>query len=311
MGGILLSVCMITYNHERYVRHAIESVLMQETDFEIEIIVGDDCSTDHTIDIIHKIQKEYVGKIQLVEREQNIGMTLNSYDVRSRARGKYIAFLEGDDFWIKNDYLQSAVDFLETHKEAFSIARRMAVVNEREHPLGKIIPSIYPLNRYVTENDVKRWKVDLLHPGALVYRNFIKDHVEEFSFLAHGRRNFGGHMMMIYLLADMGKLYLSSDVTGAYRKVKRLTASNANSLVAQNELFWKKGRLEMFIYMREKMGKRYDFSEEISDEFVALNLYLKEKDIVDRIDVMKKYYKQLKPKEKKYVLSKLLSSYYF
>ena len=112
---ITCSVLMITYNHEKYFAKAIESVLMQKTNFDYEIVIGEDCSTDSTREIVLDYKAKHDDKIKLLLQEKNIGMMLNFIDTLKTCTGKYIALLEGDDYWTDPYKLQKQVDFLEAN----------------------------------------------------------------------------------------------------------------------------------------------------------------------------------------------------
>ena len=138
MNEPYLSVVFITYNHERYIRQALDSVLMQKTDFPFEIVVGEDCSTDHTRDILNEYKEKYPDQIRLLYREKNLGRpTLNVYQTAMECKGKYMAFLEGDDFWTDPEKLQKQVRFLEEHDEyeAVTIHRDWWVKTESRFPI--------------------------------------------------------------------------------------------------------------------------------------------------------------------------------
>ncbi|MER3632185.1 MAG: hypothetical protein C4325_08490 [Blastocatellia bacterium] len=111
-----VSVCMITYNHEPYIAQAIEGVLMQETDFPVELVIGEDCSTDNTRKICEDYAKRYPDKIRLHARESNLGMSQNFVKTICECRGEYIAFCEGDDFWTYEQKLAEQVEFLEKNR---------------------------------------------------------------------------------------------------------------------------------------------------------------------------------------------------
>ena len=113
----LVSVHMITYNHEPYIFQAIEGVLTQETDFPIELIIGEDCSTDRTREIVLDYQRKYPEIIRVIISDKNVGMHNNSRRTDKACRGKYIAFCEGDDYWTDPLKLQKQVDFLEKHSD--------------------------------------------------------------------------------------------------------------------------------------------------------------------------------------------------
>lgn len=110
-----VSVCMITYNQALYIRQAIDGVLMQKTNFPFELIISDDCSADETRDICRHYQLLYPEKIKLLFPEKNLGISANFYTTLFSARAKYIAFCEGDDYWIDPDKLQKQVDYLDAH----------------------------------------------------------------------------------------------------------------------------------------------------------------------------------------------------
>lgn len=115
----LVSIHMITYNHEKYIAQAIDGVLMQETNFEFELIICNDCSSDNTEGVILKYIKDHQNrkKIKYFKHEKNIGMMPNSLFALSQCNSKYIALCEGDDYWIDNKKLQKQVDFLEAHSD--------------------------------------------------------------------------------------------------------------------------------------------------------------------------------------------------
>jgi glycosyltransferase involved in cell wall biosynthesis len=110
-----VSVAMITYNHEAFVAQAIESVLMQKTDFDFELVIGDDCSTDKTRGVITEFTNRYPDKIRLLLPERNLGMNKNFAQTLFACKGQYIALLEGDDYWTSIDKLQRQVDLLDAN----------------------------------------------------------------------------------------------------------------------------------------------------------------------------------------------------
>lgn len=127
---VTVSVIVLTYNHEKYIRQALDSILMQETTFAYEILVGDDASTDGTADILKEYQRKYPNIFRLFLREKNIGATRNSYELLTSAKGQFLATCEGDDYWTDKNKLQLQVDFLETHKNYIGCAHRFLVVDD-------------------------------------------------------------------------------------------------------------------------------------------------------------------------------------
>jgi len=113
----LVSVCMITYNHEPYIAQAIEGVLTQQTAFPFELIIGEDCSTDGTRKIVFSYQKKYPDVIRVVTSGKNVGSKMNSFRTEEACQGKYIAYCEGDDYWHDPQKLQMQVEILESNPE--------------------------------------------------------------------------------------------------------------------------------------------------------------------------------------------------
>lgn len=114
----VVSVQMCTYNHEPYIRQAIEGVMMQKTDFEFELVIGEDCSQDNTREICFEYQKRYPDKIRVLWWHENVSkFGGNSRRVNARCRGEFIAFCEGDDYWIDPYKLQKQVDLMRAKRQ--------------------------------------------------------------------------------------------------------------------------------------------------------------------------------------------------
>lgn len=115
--GFKVSVLMLTYNQERYINEAIRSVMLQETNFPFELVIGNDASTDCTGTICADWQKKYPEQIVLFNRKKNLGLQQNFIQTYAQCRGQYIAICEGDDFWTDKRKLQIQADFLDTHPD--------------------------------------------------------------------------------------------------------------------------------------------------------------------------------------------------
>ncbi|MBU1215144.1 MAG: glycosyltransferase family 2 protein [Gammaproteobacteria bacterium] len=116
----MVSICCITFNHAEYIEHAIEGMLMQETTFPFEILINDDCSTDGTDEVIRAYEKKYPNLIFPVYQKENqfkFGGAINPRFNYLRAKGKYIAICEGDDYWTDSLKLQKQVSFLESNPD--------------------------------------------------------------------------------------------------------------------------------------------------------------------------------------------------
>lgn len=115
--NITVSICTITYNHERYISYALDSFISQITDFDFEIIVADDASVDGNQEIIKKYQRRHPDKIQTILRKENVGFVINWIDAINKCRGHYIAICEGDDYWIDPFKLQKQVKYLDANPD--------------------------------------------------------------------------------------------------------------------------------------------------------------------------------------------------
>ncbi|CAK7063221.1 glycosyltransferase [Tissierella sp.] len=114
---IKVSVLMTTYNHEEFIEEAIESVLMQEVNFKYELVIGEDCSTDNTREIVKKYKEKYPDIIKLSLQKENSEGRKNFTSAFDMCSGEYVALLEGDDYWTDENKLQKQVDFLDKNPD--------------------------------------------------------------------------------------------------------------------------------------------------------------------------------------------------
>ena len=127
----LVSVRVVTYNQERWIAQCLEGILMQRTSFPFEVVVGEDCSTDGTRAIVADYARRFPERIRALLHDANLGGQMNSYRVRQACRGKYLALVEGDDYWIDPLKLQRQVDFMEAHPEVSLCFHNALILNER------------------------------------------------------------------------------------------------------------------------------------------------------------------------------------
>ena len=109
-----VSIIMVTYNHGRYIEQAINSILSQNFNGSIELIIGDDCSTDDTTKIVHHFHENYPETIRLIKSDNNVGAHANFKRCIRACNGAYIALCEGDDYWHEKNKLQLQIDYLES-----------------------------------------------------------------------------------------------------------------------------------------------------------------------------------------------------
>jgi glycosyltransferase involved in cell wall biosynthesis len=139
-----VSVLIVTYNHERFIAQAIESALVQKTDFEYEIVIGEDCSTDSTRQIVQDYANHYPDKVRPLLHERNLGGSENFDRTLAECRGEFIAVLEGDDYWISAAKLQMQVDFMDRYADCAMCFHSVHVKCERgaTSPLPEIFPPL-------------------------------------------------------------------------------------------------------------------------------------------------------------------------
>jgi len=158
-----VSVLMITYNHEGFIQDAIESILMQKTDFSLELVIGEDYSTDGTKRICLEYQKKYPKIIRVLDAGKNLGVKENFLRTLRACKGEYIAYLEGDDFWTDPNKLQIQVDFLDANPNfalCFHRIKTLNMITKEEYVLSdKNIKEISVINdlckgNYICANSV-------------------------------------------------------------------------------------------------------------------------------------------------------------
>jgi glycosyltransferase involved in cell wall biosynthesis len=203
-----LSVMIITYNHERFIAHAIESVLAQRVKFDYEIVIGEDCSTDDTRAVIMDFHLRYPGRIVPLLRDQNIGAMRNLEATLAACRGRYIALLEGDDYWTSREKLERQVDFLDTHPGSSMCCHRVQYLDETGLAEADIFPSL-PAGSYTIEDLLRENFV--MTCSAVLRRDLVPVLPPWF------RKMKLGDWPMFALAARHGTIELMDEVMAVYR----------------------------------------------------------------------------------------------
>lgn len=147
-----LTIVSITYNHEKYIAEALDSFLMQKTDFQFEVIIADDCSTDNTAKIIQEYANKYPDIIKPILREKNIGCINNYIDTLSQAKGEYLIMCEGDDYFTDHLKLQKQVDFLDANQDYYLCFHKVRIFFDDGSRPDSIFPNkSYHFNKNVLE----------------------------------------------------------------------------------------------------------------------------------------------------------------
>lgn len=229
---IMVSVCCLVYNHEPFLRDCFESFVMQQTTFPIEILVHDDASTDHSADIIREYTAKYPDLFKPIYQTENqysqgkgfVGMTLNF----ERAKGKYIAMCEGDDYWIDPLKLQKQVDFMEKHSDVsymFTKNKRLAVdgiMKDFDARFPQNIPDVFDLH-YLIKN-----KMPVPPTQTICFRkDCYPEKMPEFNF-----KVIYGDVLTLYMVAHHHKIGFIDECTAVYREgVGIISRSNKKDLI--------------------------------------------------------------------------------
>jgi glycosyltransferase involved in cell wall biosynthesis len=229
MKRLKLSVALITYNHELFIGPAIESALGQKVNFDYEIVIGEDCSTDGTRAVVMDYQRRYPDIIRILLRERNIGGFRNMESTLAVCGGQYLAILEGDDYWTRPDKLQKQVDFLDAHPDRAICCHRARCLIEKDFGKACAEPLVFPFlaaGSYTIE-DLLRQNF-IMTCSAVLRRDVMASLPPPFSKIK------AGDWPRYVLAAKNGKIELMDDVMAVYR-LHRGGAWSAASRLGQVE----------------------------------------------------------------------------
>ncbi len=238
-----VSVAVISYNQEKYIRKAVESILAQNTVFDVQIVIGDDCSTDGTQQILLELDRAYPGRLQLVFNSKNLGISENAYNVRRLCKGEYLALLDGDNYWLDDDKLQRQVDFLDRHPEYIGCAHDIEVVDKNGKPYLGPYYALHKKGKVCTLKDIEQGYL----PGQIgtwVFKNIFKD-MTEVQLAAYRNCNSVGDSKLAMVLALYGDIYIYDQKMSALRMITDETSFSShsyNSNLSLDYLDWLEAR---------------------------------------------------------------------
>lgn len=220
--SLMVSICCLVYNHEPFLRECFDGFIMQQTTFPIEILVHDDASTDNSAEIIREYTAKYPDLFKPIYQTENqyskgkgyVGMTLNI----ERAKGKYIAFCEGDDYWTDMFKLQKQVEFLEEHEEYVLAFHDAKIIDEK----GNLITES-KMKLYYTEKMCHDWsEFDLMcaytpPTPTVIYRQTIisKALIE----MQNAKRLINGDTIIASIVGKYGKGKFMLDISNSVCRV--------------------------------------------------------------------------------------------
>lgn len=200
-----VSVTVVTYNHGDWLAQCLESIITQQTDFPFEVIVGDDASTDgRTVEVLREYATKYPNIVIPVYRQRNIGPIANYFDIVGRAKGEYIAHIDGDDYMLPQK-LQEQADLLDTHQEIAIAAHRMLPILD-DGMSEAYSKDNYP--EYGTAHDLLRYGCYFCHSSkmyrttAVITKNTDLPIVDFYLHIEH---------------ANSGGIYYSNKIMGGHR----------------------------------------------------------------------------------------------
>ncbi|MDB5111148.1 MAG: hypothetical protein JWR05_1637 [Mucilaginibacter sp.] len=211
---LMVSVCCTTYNQKQFITQTVESFLMQQTNFQFEIVIGDDYSTDGTSEVLKSFIEKYPAKIKVISAGKNVGPYQNMIDTVKACKGKYLALCDGDDYWTDPHKLQKQVDFLEQNPQYIICCHYTRVVDTE----GKTIhvdPNPLPLVH--SYHDLLIGKQEETKTATVVYHNIPEVH-QLFQKPWYFDCFAADKLLKLYATFNTGrKIYVMPEVMSCYR----------------------------------------------------------------------------------------------
>ena len=262
----MLSVCMITYNHELFISEAIESVIRQKTEFDFELIISDDCSTDSTSSIIQSYKRQFPEIIRIILRPKNLGMIPNFLQTVIECKGKYVAFLEGDDYWTDDYKLQKQVDLLERKPDIAVCFHPVKIINQ--HTGIFETTKTKKINRVTKTQDILLF--NYIATCSVVYRNLDKgvfpDWIRPLSM---------GDWPVHILNSLNGDILFLPDYMAVYR-LHGTSAWSANLTSISGKIRNTESKLELFLALKDHLPTKWQgiISSQIHTYRKLIDIYL-------------------------------------
>lgn len=262
--GTMVTVVCITYKHEEFIAQALDSFLMQKTNFKFKIFVGEDCGPDRTADIIREYAQKYPDIIVPFLREKNMGAQRNLIDMCQQATSPYIAFCEGDDYWVDPYKLQKQVDYMEAHPEIRVCCTQTEIIAPKDWhlrswykpmPDGKLLlPDSTPgYKRFPTFTPAQILNINVAHTSTHFYRWNYDLVLPDWYF-----EGIIGDMPLLLIQLGNTRLGHIPEVTSAYR-------------INEGSIFFNKNREQHFLNTRRDMIRYlnglYDYAKKNFKEY--------------------------------------------
>jgi glycosyltransferase involved in cell wall biosynthesis len=289
----LVSAFMMTYNHAPYIAKAIEGILQQDTNFPIELVIGEDCSTDGTREIVFNYQQKHPNVIRVITSEKNVGGKNNAQRVKEACRGKYIAFCDGDDFWHDPYKLRKQVDYLESHPECglvyssydvYHCKSQKTVKDFIKYRKWQIIKNPKLTDYFLNLKKFGGRRVGILTCTVVVRRNIIEHIVESDPYLHKS-----GHFLMgdIQIWAELINIssvhYIPESMTTYSVLEESATRSKNIKKVLQLQI----SGAEVMIYLCNKYklpsNIRCKFEKNMNKDLLRLSYYTRDAELAENL----------------------------
>lgn len=275
-SDIKVSITMTAYNHENFIEQAIESILGQDVDFNYELLIGEDCSTDHTREIAEKYQKKYPGTIKVIKHDKNVGAVKNWHILARKCVGTYIANLDGDDYWIWPKKLKFQADFLDAHPEYIGVTHNVKAVGEKGEKLPYRLEGFHQQKEHIyTEENALRFEI-IGHTSGLMYRNIWKSLPKRETNLIE-RCKINGDLKLSVVLGLKGDVYYFEDIWSAYRRCFRGSTWSAQFRYKNMSLFYYESNVEMKRFLKDCYGIEVDIEDKLLENIYNAFLLWKHK----------------------------------
>jgi glycosyltransferase involved in cell wall biosynthesis len=246
---VKVSVLIITYNQQRFIRKAIDSALAQQTSFPIEILVGDDFSSDGTREIIQEYERLHPGLVKGVLHPRNMGKNggINFLETLKLATGEYYALMDGDDYWTDALKLQKQADFLDAHPDYSMVFHNALITYEDGTPAHELNgPDTKPF--FTVDDLIGEEEIWFMATSSTMYRNSIAEYPDWF------KASVSGDIPRLVLKAKQGKIGFLPDLMSVYRKNQGGTSFTDK----YDDAVFLRNRIAMYEAIGKELDGKYD-----------------------------------------------------
>lgn len=317
MKGIMVSICCLTYNHEKYIKKALDGFVNQITDFDYEILIHDDCSTDNTVEIIKEYVEMYPKIIKPIYQKENQyskGIKVSNVFQFPRAIGKYIAMCEGDDYWCDNHKLQKQFDALENNPNCSFCTHIVQHVDETGKIVNRLQPSssldllvyedIIP-NSLIFKNILTKTIISFQTSSYFFKREYIMEYLESLSIKLNCLDC--GDVPLTWYLFTRGDCYFINSIMSCYRE-NSIGSWSIKCSKIENSLKHFEKLIDFFNIFNKYTNYRYDSQMKYLTKKYRYKMLEVKKEYKQMIN--KEYYQIIKEKPIKYKIRNYLYAFF-